>query len=1057
MRNTKAARHQALRLKQYVLLARRSILRWSSWWLSVFLLPPLFSAELENTRFQHISTHQGLSQKTVQSIYQDRTGFMWFGTQEGLNRFDGHTMRVYRHNSSDPDSLSHDAIRDVYEDQQGRLFVATSGGLNVFNAADEKFITLNIQVGGEPVLRFNTLYRDRSGMLWVGTDGHGLLQLVQTPSGYSAQSISDHVQLKTADVRVVFEDSRGRLWIGTDGQGVFRMHQQSLVHFSAESPESQLSHNRIRDIIEDSKGRIWVGTRGGGLNRYDELNKSFIAFRHDETSNSLTHDRVYQIIEDDFSRLWIATDGGISVLDLNSERFVSIKHKSSQKSALTHNRVLSAYKDQGGLLWFGTLSGLNRWNPKYATFVHYRNISEDQYSLNNNTVYSLAQLDHERLAIGTFGGGVNILNLTDDLIRPLKTEQSKATRIMSMLVDSQQQLWVGSIASGVEVYDSLGNFTIGYQNNPEQPTSLSADGVTDIMEDSNGNIWIATYRAGLNRLMNNSAFKRFNMSENTSGLLSESIFAMTEDDDGYIWLATDGGGLSRLDKTSGEIISIVHDAELDNSLSGNIASSIYFDSRGRLWIGTHGNGLNLWLPENRRKLKNVFTHFSINSGLNSSTINGIIEDKNGDIWVSTVKGVSRLDFSSMQFVNFNLADEIHFNELNQGALLASESGSLFFGGLNGVSAFDPDKLSKNTHVPKVVLTGIYDEHQSLTFDTPVEQLKQLQLTHQDYLIAFEFAALDYSNPEKNTYQYKLEGFDENWISAGQRSRATFTNLPTGEYTFKVKGSNDDGLWSDDSIHLKVIVLPAPWVSWWAFSLYALIFCMFLIWFIRVQAKRLASNDVFQDQVDLAVNDKTEIIRNHSQILEERFQKLADISMIDIDDGRPNHKYFIEQLDLILKLTQDNSAFRVQRQQLTLFMLTSASDNLSELEFQFHQNLSFVDPIIKLSKWSNNQLVCCFFIEDVKDVLPRLKELSKQTSFPVSSAMLRPYTTLANAIEQSDLLMLLLEYLASFGHEHQQSYVAVTDVLQLIDSNTLREIVKRTDLAQQQIFKVYLSE
>lgn len=1011
-----------------------------------------FANELENTRFQHLSTNQGLSQKTVQTIYQDATGFMWFGTQEGLNRYDGHAMRVFRHNSNDPFSLSHDAIRDIHEDADGQLYVATSGGLNRFNAANERFETLDIKLNGESVLRFNTLYRDRSGVLWVGTDGNGLLRMVSSEATPQFEPFAVSEALLNADVRVIFEDSRGRLWIGTDGQGVFRFANQTLQAFQTNDGQSGLSHDRIRDIIEDSKGRIWVGTRGGGLNRFDELNKTFIAYRQNQSpDNAIAHDRVYQIIEDDFARLWIATDGGISVFNLSTETFSTIAHKSSQKSALTHNRVLSAFKDQGGLLWFGTLSGLNRWNPKYATFVHYRNISEDQFSLSNNTVYSLAQLSQQKVAVGTFGGGVNILDIATGRVNVLTAPSAKATRIMSMLVDSQQRLWVGSIASGLELFDQSLQLVASFQNDPEKPSSLSADGVTDILEDSNGTIWVATYRAGLNKFNPTLAqFERFNMRENTSGLQSESIFAITEDDDGYIWLATDGGGLSRLDKTSGEIITLSYQADNEHSLSGNIASAIYFDSRGRLWVGTHGNGLNLWMPNDRRQMNNHFTHFSVSEGLNSSTINGIIEDQYGDIWISTVKGVSKLNFQTMTFENFNLADEIHFNELNQGALLATEDGQLFFGGLNGVSAFRPDKLSKNQHIPNVVLTGIYNENESLTYTEPVYQLDAITLTHQDYLIAFEFAALDFSNPSKNQYQYKLEGFDENWISTGQRSRTTFTNLPTGEYVFKVKGSNDDGLWSEESILLTIVVLPAPWATWWAFSIYALIFCVVLIGFIRVQAKRLALNDVFQDQVDSAVTNKTEIIRRHSAMLEESFKKLSEQSMVNVDDGLPNHRFFIEQLDLVVELTRGSDQYLERRRSLAIIMVNTGSASINEIEMAMQNALDDNGSILSFARWSQNEVVMLVCASDKTLLINQVKTFYEQHLQPknMSLAMLMPYQTLLNAVEASDLIMLIVEFISGCCQQKQtQKIIIVGDVLQMLDAALVRDLLRQGNIEQ----------
>ncbi|WP_170115252.1 two-component regulator propeller domain-containing protein [Pleionea mediterranea] len=865
---------------------------------------------LENTRFRHISTQQGLSQKTVQSIYQDSHGFMWLGTQEGLNRYDGRNIKVYRHLQKS--GISHDVIRAIQEDSDGNLWVATRGGLNRYDAKLDSFVKVKVYDDDKEVLQFNSLYKGKDGTLWIGTDGHGL---------YSIESKSDEVKkfkvikkLNTAEVRVVYEDTRGRLWIGTNNQGVFLYENILKAHFVNSDKKSSLSHNSIRSIAEDSKGKIWIGTRGGGINRYNELTQNFNIDRHNPSNpNSLSHDRVYNILPDN-NRVWVATDGGISVYNQEQGHYTQITQKSSQTTGLNHNRVLSAFKDKAGLVWFGTMSGINIWNPVTAVFNYYRHIPEDEKTLKNNTVYSFEQLSNSKVAIGTFGSGINILNTkTQDIstVLELSREDNRAKRIMSLFLDRSGELWAGSISSGVEVYSEDLSLIDKYVYKDHGESSLSANGVTDIIQDADGEIWISTYRSGLNRLdKKNNSFKKYNKNNNTSGLESENIFSLLEDEEGFIWLATDGGGISRLDKRNDEIITIKNQEGNLESLSGNIASSIYEDSKGIIWIGTFGNGLNRWSPADRRNLNNNFKKYDISNGLNSSTINGVVEDSSGFIWISTVKGVSKLNPNTDEIVNYDLADEIHDNELNQGAILKDSEGRLYFGGLNGVIAFNPNEVQRNQHIPPVKLTKVTIGNVLHQPEVSISNLEDLELSHKDYLVTLEFSALDYANPSDNQYKYKLEGFDESWINANNLGQATFTNLPSGQYIFKVKGSNNDGVWSDESINLKVTVHPAPWFSWWAYSLYATLFCIILLIFIRHQAKRFAKHDLFQNQVNEKVDEKIQLYMQNNETLTKKVEKLDALSLVDHETQLLSQSAFISQVSTALDVqnalvTEDN--------------------------------------------------------------------------------------------------------------------------------------------------------
>lgn len=1030
----------------------------------------VLGASLENTRFNHISTQHGLSQKTVQAIYQDSVGFMWFGTQEGLNRYDGKELRVYRYNAKNPNSIAHDVIRAIQEDAQGVLWIATSGGLSQYRPSTDDFKSLPLKDADKDVLRFNTLFLDSLGTLWIGSDGNGIFHISYQSGEPRIEKFQDIEPLNSADIRAITEDSRGRIWIGTNEQGVFLYSKNNLEHFTANGQPGSVSHNSIRGLWEDSRGRIWIATRGGGLNKYDQLNRQFVVFRHSpDNPRSLTHDRVYKIFEDSKARLWIATDGGLNLFDSSNNDFTRIQHKSSQQAALNHNRVLSIFEDHGGLLWFGTLAGINIWNPNLAIFNHYRNIPEDEYSLINNTVYALAQRNENEIAIGTFGSGINILNLETDEIRPLNLELQNAThaqRIISLMVDNKQNLWAGSLSKGVEVFSSDLKLVAQYSHDPGQPESLSANGITDILQDSDGEIWIATYRSGIN-LLNKSTglFKRFNLSENGDGLISENVYAIAEDDEGYLWLATDGGGISRLDKHTGAIKTFLNNPEDESSLSGNIASSIFHDSKGRIWIGTFGYGLNLWQPSDRRKGLNRFKRYSVESGLLSSTINGVTEDDEGYIWISTVKGVSRLNPETDEFSHYNLSDEIHNNELNHGAILKSHNGRLFFGGLNGVSSFIPSQVQKNNHVPNVVLTQVLYENEPVEFDKATYDLTKVELSHKDYLVAFEFAALDYSNPTKNQYQYKLEGFDSHWISSNNRSRATFTNLPAGKYVFKVKGSNNDGVWSDEKVNLEVIVHPAPWLTWWAYSIYAAVFCILLILFIRHQARRFASQDLFQKQVLEKVSEKTELYLKTSEAMKEQIEQLKSFSYIDDETELPSQNAILEQLKLTLKLMRKLSD-ESQEHDKSLFSFIvdvqmSSSDTNNPAEVLINLAEIIKSEVELVARWNQCQLAGFVILNSESNPYEFGNNLTEKLCRSISSELdnvkislgyILPLHDNTSSPIDADSIMMLTEHTAHYarglsGH----CFVGIDKIYQPLTTSILKQTLLTQDISTLESF------
>ena len=958
-----------------------------------------FAGTINISNFKHLSTENGLSQKSIRTIFQDSDGIIWMGTQEGLNRYDGIKFTHFRYSKSDITSLSSDVIRDILEDSNRNLWVATSGGLNRFDRQSETFERVPIKdKTNKSVLRLNTLFEDIDGKILIGTDGKGIFSFDPKIKPYVVAHDEFLSQLTKMDIRVIFKDSRDRYWIGTDGNGIWvsAKNGKPRTHFvHDEKIAASLSHNRIRSILEDQKGQIWIGTRGGGLDRFEELSKTFEHYRFEKNNEtSLSNDRVYKIFEDTKGNLWIGTDLGVSIYRLETNDFKRVEHLASQKYSLTHNRVLDIYEDDGGIIWIGTLSGLNLWNPVTAKFVHYQHISERAKSLSNDTVSSFAENYNNGIFISTFGGGLNLFDTNSLTISPIKKTRNfnlHDSRLTTLLYDSQRRLWVGSATSGIRLFDPQLNVIADYRHSKDNDNTVSADGITDIYEDSDGDIWIATYGAGLNRYDQLTAsFKRYRYSEvGKNSLSSDNIYQISEGDEGYIWLATDGGGISRLDKHTDEIISFKASSNKDNSLSSDTAWSIFQDSVGRFWIGTQGNGLNRWEPEDRRRKLNKFKHYTVENGLPSSTVNGVLEDNEGYIWISTNKGVSKLEPNNDQFEHYNLADEVHHNEFIQGALIKSKDGRIYIGGTGGISAFYPNEITSNAHIPPVVLTDISSENKSLRFEKALTELEHVNFSYKDYLITFEFAALDYAQPDRNQYQYKLEGFDPDWIQNNNLNRATYTNLPSGTYIFKVKGSNNDGVWSNESINLMVTIEPAPWVSWWAFVIYTILFCVLLILIIRSQAKRIANQELFQQQVADKVESKTAAFEKDNMSLKEQVKNYQHNSGNDLATGLPNQSFFTEQLLVSLAWLKNLTSQNNEEQKLCciIMQLSCDNDNIeNELAKLAEKISSQEDDVHLIARWNTNEIAMLSFVQTNKQATELINRLSNYSEIESTNNM-----------------------------------------------------------------------
>ncbi len=870
---------------------------------------PALAGDRKNYRFQRISLDEGLSQGAVHTIVQDRHGFIWFGTLEGLNRFDGYEFTVFQHDPTDPRSLSNDSVRTIVQDSDGVLWVGTdTGGLDRFNEADGSFTHFRQSTGDSATAkrdRIRVIHEDRQGFLWVGTDGGGLSRFDRSTETFVnfAADPADPAGLSKGHVRDIYQDAAGSLWVATDGGGLNVLDPETggFRHYrhDPEDPHS-LSSDRVLRILEDGAGRIWVGTADAGISVLDRLSGRFR--RHSPGGDSgLPAGPVRAIYEDRSGSLLVGTESGLAEWDRQRQQFGVYRHDPADPFSLSNDVVLSIFQDRGGVVWVGTYNGLSKWNPATGTFPHYPADASDPTRLSAGYVSAFAEGSDGTIWVATLGGGLNAFDPASGIFRRYRHDpevgSSLATdRLMSLLADRHGEIWIGTMGAGLDRLDPDTGEVRHYRHDPSDPSSLSNDGVTAIHEDREGRLWVATYRGGLNRLDAGSAeFEHYRHDESDPrSLSSDRVIAIHEDSEGALWIGTDGGGLNRLDPRTGEIERYGHDPGNPHSLSHDHVFSISEGPRGALWVGTQGGGLNRWSHANRATGRAVFDRYLKNDGLRSDVIYSQIWDERGHLWVATNRGLAVLNPASGTFRNYNTSHGLQSEEFNFAAALRASDGLMFFGGINGFNAFYASDIRTNEHMPPLALTAVLKSNEPAVFDRPVADLEQIEIDYSHRMVTLDFAALDYTAPEKNRYRYMLEGFDRTWVDLGNRHRVTYTNLPPGHYVFRVQGANNDGLWNRRGLSVRLDYLPAPWATWWAKTVYAAILGLLAFAYVRAQMRKreraaelAATNSALEDEIARReakehALEREKLAAQRERIRAERYFQVADVVMLVLD-------------------------------------------------------------------------------------------------------------------------------------------------------------------------------
>ena len=831
-------------------------------------------AEGRELRFEHLSIDQGLSQNSVFAILQDRTGFLWFGTQDGLNRFDGYRFEVLRRDPADANSLSHNHVRALHEDSGGMLWIGTrDGGLNRYDRRHRTFKRYRHRPDDPHSLSHDlvwAIHEDASGRLWVGTRGGGLSRLDDPETGRFTNLRHDPGNPRSLSddrVRAIHEDRDRTLWLGSD-KGLNRLDPDTLAvtrYLLAPVGDGAIDSTMVLSVHRDVRDRFWVGTQYGlvrfhppGEGFAGEAREPFTYYRHDPSRpNEPSRDSVWDLHEDDRGRLWLATyGGGLLIFDPESETFIRHRHDPNRPRSLSEDKVVDLFEDRSGAFWAGTSGGgLNKLSFRTKAFEHIGRGRGAGPGLSDDMVMSIHEDRQGILWIGTWTGGLNRLDRGGDTVATYRADPDDARKlayrdVRAILEDSRGRLWVGTERGGLHRFDRATESFIRYRHDPGDPGSLRDNDAWVLHEDRAGTLWVGTYGGGLSRYRDpDDAFSHFfHDAADPHSLSSDVVRALCEDAEGFLWVGTGGGGLNRLDPgRSGRFVRFRHATGDATRLSSDEILSIAQDRAGRLWIGTHGGGLNRLVGDPSADGAGTgeirFRHYTEAHGLPSNVVYGILEDAEGALWMSTNRGLARFDPATETFRNYDVTDGLQSNEFNSGAYFENSRGEMFFGGIHGVNAFRPEQIRDNPFVPPVVLTSFKVFNEDVVLDTELARLPSVVLEHDQSVVSFEFAALSFTAPQKNRYAYQLSGFRDRWIELGTERDVTFTNLDPGTYTLRVRGSNDDGVWNRDGLTLKVVVEPPFWRTWWFTALSALAAAGLLLASHRLRTRRMRRHNL----------------------------------------------------------------------------------------------------------------------------------------------------------------------------------------------------------------------
>ena len=792
--------------------------------------------EFEPIKFDRLTSEniklvKGLSQNWIYTIHQDKYGYMWFGTWDGLNKYDGYNFTIY----NEKDGLTDHAILCMLEDENGTFWIGTDKGFNKFDRRHQTFKQFPELPGDSTSLYHNrvmSLIESRDGSIWLGTGG-GLLKFDKVKEAFTSflSTSQPYYSPRSNYILNLCEDDKGIIWISTS-YGLVKFNpitERSTRYYHIEGDTTSLSNNNVRYVMQEKSGNFWIGTRNG-LNYFDTTSQKLKHYyANPNNPYSISDNKIQVIYQDHEGEIWVGTEnGGLNYFDKVHNRFFHYENVLNDKASLSNDKIYSIYEDRSGNLWVGTYNGVNKINKYYNDFGHRLRTSDDNSSLNTNIIWSFDKDRDDKLWIAT-SKGINVLDLKSSKYFYLSNEPGKENSLAGndvrtlLYSPAYDCFWFGFFGSGFDKYNVKSKTFTHFTFDPNK-NSVSNDYINDILLADDGKLWLATGN-GLDRFdpATNKFVVFYNDKKNPKSLGNDITICLLEDRKKTLWIGTDNG-LNKYNESDNTFTNFNFNEGSNENKSANSIFYLSEDHSGIIWVGTSGGGLIKFNPDSGH-----YKIYTTNDGLPNNVIYSILEDQDGNLWLSTNLGLSKFYVSSERFVNYDVKDGIQSNEFNLGACYKDQNGEMYFGGMNGYNVFNPVNIKYNPNMPVITISAFRKFNEKLSEEYFAGDT--IHLRYDDNFFSFEISSLDYTNPSKNKYRYKLNNFDKDWIQTDANNRlAEYKKVPPGYYTFMANGTNNDGVWNDKGIALTVIITAPWWTTWW-FSVLLVLALIIVLWVI----------------------------------------------------------------------------------------------------------------------------------------------------------------------------------------------------------------------------------
>ncbi len=857
-------------------------------------------AQTEKMDFKSLTTSMGLSHGDVLCFYQDHDGYIWIGTTDGLNKYDGIRFTVYKYNKKDTTSLSSGYINCIYEDKKNNLWIGVTNGLCRYNRDKNNFERISLIDNHNNKLNnlVAEIFEDNNNNLWIGCN-YGVF-LINGENKHVTEFFADSFHLNTLNgCSGICQDKNGVFWFAfqsSNDLGIIKYNAATnkIIRYSTHDPIYKLRENSVNCLMIDNQNNIWIGYSSSGIDVINGQTKTITSYQHIiNNPNSLSNNNIFSIVQNSQGKIFIGTNGGgLNVFDPKTKLFYQYAVSESENSLLS-NVVQNLYISRDGIVWIACWGGgVNFYDKRFNRFALYRQSKQDRNSLDGSSVTCFAQDTYGNIWVATDGGGINLFhpskgNFTKNKSDSKNPQTLTNNKVLALETDNKGGLWAGMWQGGLNYFKIDGDkLFLKKKYDFVDENDKNSNSIFNLYFSKDNELWVGNYASGAYQFdPTTEKFKAIELSTDSNAYISiRDIFCDSHND---IWFSSDSYGLIRLNRESGEFDRFIHDERDSASLIKSSINVVFEDSKKRLWVGGDEDGLNLF----NRKTKS-FTHYTIEQGLPDNSIVGILEDDHGNLWISSHNGISKAAIDStivtngkpkLTFRNYSVQDGLQGNVFNRWAYFKSSTGEMYFGGLNGFNVFHPDSINDNSYIPPVHITDF------LLFNKPViigakgsplqkhiSQTKELVLNYDQSIFTFRFIALNYIFSEKNQYAYIMEGFEKDWNYVGNKREATYTNLDPGKYTFRVKASNNDGIWNEKGVSLQIVILPPWWMTAWFRILAFLLVLSSLIGFYLM---RVSSLNKQKGQLEKLVKERTREIEEKTTILYKQTNELNESNVL----------------------------------------------------------------------------------------------------------------------------------------------------------------------------------